>query len=70
MNSATFGVTIEKMRTTFASYGLPQTVVSDNGSNFVSCKFKSFLQKNGIKHFTSAPYPPGTKSGGTTGTDF
>ena len=56
MNSATSSVTIDKMRSTFASHGLPEIVVSDNGSNFVSSEFKSFLQKNGIKHITSAPY--------------
>ena len=60
VNSATSGVTIDKMRSTFASHGLPEIVVSDNGSNFVSSEFKSFLQKNGIKHITSAPYHPST----------
>ena len=59
-NSAPSSVTIEKMRTTFATHGLPEIVVSYNGSNFVSSEFKSFLQKNGIKHITSAPYHPGT----------
>ena len=60
VNSATSSVTIDKMRSTFASHGLPEIVVSDNGSNFVSSEFKSFLQKNGIKHITSAPYHPST----------
>ena len=54
VNSATSSVIIDKMRSTFASHGLPEIVVSDNGSNFVSSEFKSFLQKNGIKHITSA----------------
>ena len=45
VNSATSSVTIDKMRSTFASRGLPELVVSDNGSNFESSEFKSFLQK-------------------------
>ena len=60
MNSATSSVTIDKMRSIFSSHGLPEIVVSDNGSNFVSSEFKSFLQKNYIKHITSAPYRPST----------
>ena len=60
VNSATSSVTIDKMRSTFASHGLPEIVVSDNGSNFVSSEFKSILQKNGIKHITSTPYHPST----------
>ena len=60
VNSATSSVTIDKMRSTFASHGLPEIVVSDSGSNFVSSEFKSFLQKNDIKHITSAPYHPST----------
>ena len=60
VDSATSSVTIDKMRSTFASHGLPEIVVSDNGSNFVSSEFKSFLQKNYIKHITSAPYRPST----------
>ena len=32
--------------------------MSDNGSNFVSSEFKSFLRKNGMKHIISAPYHP------------
>ena len=59
VNSATSSVTIERMRTTFASRGLPEIVESDKRSNFVSSEFKSFLQKNGIRHITSAPYHPG-----------
>ena len=44
VNSATSNVTIDKVRSTFASPGLPGIVVSDSGSNFVSSEFKSFLQ--------------------------
>ena len=56
--SATATTTIEKLRTTFATHGLPEVLVSDNGPAFVSTEFEEFLQHNGIKHLTSAPYHP------------
>ena len=46
---------INKLRTTFSIHGLPQTIVSDNGSVF---KFQEFLRQNGIEHVRSPPYHP------------
>ncbi len=56
MNTSTSSPTIEKLRTVFATHGLPERLVSDNGSCFTSEEFEQFLFKNGIKHGTSAPY--------------
>ena len=42
----------------FARFGLPETVVTDNGTGFVSQEFEGFLRKNGISYVTSAPYHP------------
>ena len=58
VNSATTETTIEKLRATFATHGLPEMIVSDNGSVFTSGEFKVFMQKNGIRHVTSALYHP------------
>ena len=46
-------VVIEELHTIFAKFGLPETVVTDNGTGFVSQEFESFLVANGIKHVTS-----------------
>lgn len=37
---------------------LRRTVVSDNGSTFMSCEFYSFLFNLGIKHWAISPYHP------------
>jgi hypothetical protein len=52
--------TIEKLRSSFAVQGIPDTIVSDNGSGFTSAEFTGFLKKNGILHTTTAPYHPAT----------
>ena len=58
VNKATSMSTIEKMRFTFATHGLPEMLVTDNGTIFKSTEFEAFLQKNGICHIKSAPYHP------------
>ena len=46
MNGATSEVTIQKLRTIFARYGLPGRVVTDNGLCFTSEELRKFLQSN------------------------
>ena len=52
--------TIEVLRHIFSVFGLSEQVVSDNGPQFISDQFSSFLRSNGIKHFKLAPYHPST----------
>ena len=58
--STSFLCVIEELKTIFARFGLPETVVSDNGTCFVSTEFEEFLRKHGIRHVTSAAYHPAT----------
>ena len=51
-------ITINKLKQAFATHGLPETVVSDNGPCFASEEFAQFMSDNGIQHLTSAPYHP------------
>ena len=37
-------------------YGIPEQIVTDNGSQFTADAFKVFTQRNGIRHVKSAPY--------------
>lgn len=34
--------------------------MTDNGPPFVSAEFQEFMERNGVKHITSAPYHPST----------
>ena len=58
MKEATAGATIQRLRAMFARFGIPESLVSDNGPCFISKEFKDFLRKNGVMHITSAPYHP------------
>ena len=60
--SATSAAVIEELNVLFAQFGLPDTIVTDNGTCFVSAEFAVYLKKYGIKHITSTPYHPATNS--------
>ena len=58
VTSATSKETIDKLRNLSATFGLPDQLVSDNGSVFTSEEFTEFVKKNGLSHVKVAPYHP------------
>nr|XP_034970897.1 uncharacterized protein K02A2.6-like [Zootoca vivipara] len=56
----TSGVVIRNLRALFVTHVLPNTLVSDNGAQFTSTEFKDFMDINGIRRVTSAPFHPST----------
>ena len=60
MSQATSAATIQALRRLFSFFGLPEHIVTDNGSQFTSEEFKTFLSKNDILHTTTAPGHPAT----------
>lgn len=60
LSATTASEVIRHIRRLFATFGLPEMFVSDNGTQFVSEEFQEFLNRNSIKHCRSAPYSPKT----------
>ena len=60
MSSSSSLATIQKLRQSFATHGIPEIIVSDNGPNLVSNEMEAFLAENGVKHVRTAPYHPAT----------
>ena len=58
MSTATSLTTIQQLCQMFARFGLPETIVSDNGPQFTSSEFAEFYRSNGIRHILVAPYHP------------
>lgn len=51
-------VNIQRLKSIFARHGIPDTLVSDNGPQFVSKQFAKFAQSYGFRHVTSSPRHP------------
>ncbi|XP_055905818.1 uncharacterized protein K02A2.6-like [Eupeodes corollae] len=50
--------TIKALSRIFALEGLPEVIVSDNGTQFSSKEFDYFCNSNGIQHLRTAPFHP------------
>ena len=49
---------IDGLKSMFSRYGIPETVVSDNGSQYPSCEFSAFAKAYNFCHIASSPYFP------------
>jgi hypothetical protein len=58
LSAATSGLVIRAMKQLFARYGIPEKLISDNGTQFVSEEFKKFSRDYGFNHETSSPRYP------------
>ena len=56
----TSDITIKCLRNCFSRFGLPVSLVSDNGPCFISSEFANFAEMNGIFHIKTAVYKPST----------
>ncbi|XP_046605045.1 uncharacterized protein K02A2.6-like [Neodiprion virginianus] len=49
---------IKELRQVFATFGVPDTIVSDNDAAFSSLEIQEFYKRNGMKSLFIAPYNP------------
>ena len=57
-NSWKAGNTIKTLKLWFSQFRIPKQLVSDNGVQFTSTEFKSFIEKNRNKSHTHSDLPP------------
>ena len=61
MKTTTASKTIDLLRQMFARNGVPREIISDNGSQFTSEQFQTFIRSNGILHKMSVPWHPASQ---------
>ncbi|XP_064469965.1 uncharacterized protein K02A2.6-like [Ornithodoros turicata] len=49
---------IKHLRRMFATHGLPEVIVTDNGTSFASAEMRGFTKLNGIQHVFTPVYHP------------
>ncbi|PFX22103.1 Retrovirus-related Pol polyprotein from transposon 17.6 [Stylophora pistillata] len=62
MSSTSACATIGALRSLFATHGLPEEIVADNGPQFVAGEMKDFLTSNGVRLCLSSPYHPASNA--------
>ncbi|EGT45549.1 hypothetical protein CAEBREN_25839 [Caenorhabditis brenneri] len=57
-SSISTSATVKLFQQTFSQFGVPETLVTDNGPQFTSNAFNNFCVAQGITHVRSPPYHP------------
>ena len=60
VNFTSAEATLKKLTEIFTTHGVPEQMVSDNGTGFLSQEFTAFIKANGIRHTFVTPtnHPP------------
>ena len=58
LSSTTSAAVINHLKSVFAEYGIPETIITDNGPQYNSKEFKAFCNSWGIEYTTSSPLYP------------
>ena len=58
LTSTVTGSVIAALKSLFSRYGLPEILRSDNGPQYNSDEFATYMKEHGIRHVTSSPYYP------------
>ena len=58
LNDTTATAVIRVLKAHFGRWGIPSTLISDNGPQFTAAQFQTFLSEWEIQHHTSAPGHP------------
>lgn len=58
LNNIASSTVIQSMKEIFSRHGIPETVISDNGTQYSSREFRKFAEEWGFHHVTSSPNYP------------
>ena len=67
LNDTTTTAVIRVLKAHVGRWGIPSTLISDNGPQFTAAQFQTFFSELGIQHHTSAPGHPNTNGKAETG---
>ena len=56
LKSITTAACVAKMKDVSTRFGFPDEIVSDNGPQFASSEYRSFVESNRITHTTASPF--------------